>query len=69
VAQKVAMEKGQAVICDGTTLACPNGHTTCPTINATMAIGNENRSYPETQVLFDYRIVRCDQCHVLFTRE
>lgn len=68
-AQKTVMEKGQAVVCDGTTLKCPNGHMTCPTINATMAIGNDNRNYPETAVLFDYHIVRCDVCHVLFTKE
>ena len=68
-AQNTVMEKGQAVVCEGTPLKCPNGHMTCPTINATMAIGNNNRNYPETSVLFDFTLVRCDQCHVLFTRE
>jgi hypothetical protein len=63
------IEKKQSVICDGSPLTCPNGHTTCPTINATMTVGNENQSYPETAVLFEFHQVRCDVCHVLFTRE
>jgi len=69
LAQKTVIEKGRAVVCDGEAVTCPLGHKTCDTINAHLAIGNENRNYPETAVLFDYRMIRCDVCHVLFTRE
>ena len=68
--QKTAvMQKGQAVVCDGDAIKCPNGHDSCRTINAPLMVGNDNRSYPDSAQLFDYHLMRCDQCHVLFTRE
>lgn len=67
--QRSVMEKGKAVVCDGMGLRCPNGHQTCPTIDAPLVIGNQNRNYPDSTVLFDYTQVRCDICHVLFTLE
>lgn len=67
--QKTAMEKGQAVVCEAQVLRCPLNHETCSSINATMVVGNENRSYPDSNVLFDYHFERCEVCHILFTRE
>lgn len=69
IAQNTVMEKGKAITCDSDVLTCPLGHKTCATIDAHLAIGNDNRNYPEVNALFDYRQVRCDVCHVLFTRE
>ena len=67
--QKAIMEKGQAVVCAENSIQCPNGHATCKVINAPLEVGNDNRNYPESSQLFDYHVLRCDQCHVLFTRE
>jgi hypothetical protein len=70
LAQKAILEKGQAITCDSDSILCPVCKVkTCPTINSTLAIGNENRNYPEVNPLFDFHVVRCDMCHVLFTRE
>ena len=69
--EKAILQKdGRAVVCPDDSILCPVCKTkTCSTINATMVIGNENRSYPESSVLFEFHIVRCSICHVLFTRE
>jgi len=66
LAQKAIMEKGKAVTCDSDSFKCGAcGHDSCRTINSSMVVGNDNRNYPETAVLFDYRIVVCDNCGVL----
>lgn len=63
---KTVMEKGKAVVCEGSTFKCGAcGKDSCSTINAPMVIGNENRNYPEPAVLFQYRFVVCDNCGVL----
>lgn len=69
--QKAIMESGKAVVCKGgDTFKCGAcGHESCSTIDATMAVGNENRNYPETSVLFEFHFLRCDNCKVLSTRE
>lgn len=70
--KKANMEGGKAVVCegDGSTFHCGAcGHTSCQLLNATIVIGNENRSYPESSVLFDYHFVACDHCNVLSVRK
>lgn len=69
-AQQVAvMEKGKAVVCDpGVQIVeCPFGHKTCKKVDAPLAIGNDNRSYPDTAQLFDYRISVCDVCGIVWS--
>lgn len=68
-AQKTAIEGSQAVVCKENAVKCPNGHQTCPTINMPIAIGNDSYSYEEVHQLRDFHLIRCDVCHVLFTRE
>ena len=67
--QKAIMQNGQAVFCTENAVKCPNGHTTCKVINAPLVVGNDNQSYPDSAQLFSYHVLRCDVCHVLFTRE
>lgn len=68
-AQSAVMKGEKAISCDGVTTVCPNGHKTCRNIDMPMAIGNENRSYPETHVLFDYKVMFCTSCSVLFVEK
>ena len=68
--KKSVMEGGKAIQCDGDTFVCGAcGKESCRTIDAHMAVGNENRSYPETSVLFDFRFIACDNCNVLSIRK
>jgi hypothetical protein len=69
VAQKAVIEKGKAVVCESDSLKCPNGHDTCPSIDAPLAVGNDSYQNPEVAQLRNYHVLRCDVCHVLFTRE
>lgn len=68
-AQKAIMEGKNAVVCDSDSVKCPNGHASCKVINAPLVVGNDNHSYPEESQLFNYHVLRCDQCKVLFTLE
>lgn len=68
-AQNAILEKGKAVVCDGDSVKCPNGHDTCQVINAPIAVGNDSYEYPEVAQLRNYHVLRCDVCKVLFTRE
>jgi hypothetical protein len=68
--QEAVMEGGKAIVCDSGTATCPNGHKTCRKIDTPIVVGNDNRDYPDIKgQLFDYHMLRCDVCHVLFTRE
>ena len=68
-AQQAIMQGSKAVVCDGDAVTCPNGHKTCRKIDAPIAIGNDSYQNPECVQLRDYHLLRCDVCHVLFTRE
>lgn len=69
-AQKVAVQNGKAIVCQGDKLTCPNGHETCASIDAPIIVGSDrNRDYPEWAPLYQFHMERCEQCHVLFTRE
>ncbi len=68
-AQKAIVQHGQAVVCDSDAVKCPNGHQGCKSINAPIVVGNGNRDYPDQSQLFDFHLMRCEVCHVLFTRE
>ncbi len=69
LAQKAIVQRGQAVVCDSDSVKCPNGHESCKSINAPIVVGNGNRDYPDQSQLFDFHLLRCEVCHVLFTRE
>ena len=69
VAQKAVLRNGKAVVCDSDSTTCPNGHKTCRTIDAPLVVGNDNRNYPDSAQLFDFHVLRCDTCRVVFTRE
>lgn len=70
LAQKpTVMEKGKAVVCDNDATKCPLGHDTCTTINAPVVVGNDSYQNPDVGQLRDYHLLRCDVCHMLFTRE
>ena len=69
VAQKAIMKEGQAVVCESESIKCPNGHATCRIINAPLVVGNDRRDYPDMGQLYEYHVLRCDTCRVLFTRE
>lgn len=66
--QRAAMQSGHAVVCDPNvqTVKCPLGHETCREIDATPVVGNNSHDYPSTAQLYDYRMLRCGQCGVLF---
>ena len=69
-AQKAIMKSdGQAIVCESDAIKCPLGHATCKVINAPIAIGNDSYQNPDVQQLTNYHLLRCDTCHVLFTRE
>jgi hypothetical protein len=67
--QKAVMSGNRAVICDSESVLCPNGHKTCRIIDAPLVVGNDNREYPDQAQLFGFHVLRCSECHVLFTRE
>jgi hypothetical protein len=67
--KEAIMEGKQAVVCESKPLKCPNGHDTCAAIDMPIAIGNDRYDYPEVSQLRAYHMLRCDVCHVLFTRE
>jgi hypothetical protein len=69
VAQQAIMEGKKAVVCDSEPIKCPLGHDTCRVINAPMAVGNDSYQSPEAVPLPAFHFLRCDTCHVLFTRE
>ena len=69
VAQKAIMEGKKAVVCDGEAVKCPLQHETCRVIDAPLVVGNDRRDYPENSQLFDYRVLVCDQCGILFTQK
>lgn len=60
IGQNAIMENGKAVSCKGSDTTCPNGHKTCATIDAPLAIGNDSYDYPEVRQLRDYHVLRCD---------
>lgn len=68
-AQTAIMQGDKAVTCENGTITCPNGHKTCRKIDAPLAIGNDSYQNPECQQLREFHVLRCDVCHVLFTRE
>lgn len=68
-AQQAIMQGSKAVVCKGDAVTCPNGHKTCPRIDAPVVVGNDSYQYPDVGQLRDYHLLRCDVCHVLFTRE
>lgn len=69
IAQSAIMQGDKAVACENGTITCPNGHKTCRKIDAPLAIGNDSYQNPECVQLRDFHLLRCDVCHVLFTRE
>jgi hypothetical protein len=69
VRQSAILQKGKAVICEGSTVKCPLGHDTCREIDAPIVVGNNNRDYPDSGQLFDTRMLRCQQCGVLFSEK
>lgn len=67
---QTAVLKGEkAIACDGAITTCPNGHKTCRNIDMPIVIGNDNRNYPEPRQLFDYRLMCCTSCSVLFVEK
>jgi hypothetical protein len=70
LAQKSAvLENGKARVCDSDSIKCPNGHDTCRSIDAPLAVGNDSYQNPEVGQLREFHLIRCEVCHVLFTRE
>ena len=69
VAQRAIMEGNRAVTCDTRVVKCPNNHETCAVVDAPLAVGNDRDDYPEVMQLQKFHVLRCDVCHVLFTRE
>lgn len=71
IAQRAEVQNGKAVVCEqkADPLKCPNGHWTCESIAAPLAVGGGTYQNPETAPLFAYTLLRCNTCHVLFTRE
>jgi hypothetical protein len=69
VAQRAILEGREAVVCESDSVKCPNGHATCKSINAPVVVGNDLRQNPDVSQLFEYHLMRCEVCHVLFTRE
>lgn len=69
VAQKGIVQNRQAVVCNGDSVKCPNGHATCKSINAPIVVGNDSHISPDTAQLFEYHVLRCEVCKVLFTAE
>lgn len=69
LSQTAVMKDEKALACSGSTTICPNKHKTCRNIDAPLVIGNENREYPSPSVLFDYRILSCSVCGVLFAEK
>lgn len=70
LAQKNAvLQKGKAVVCDGESLKCPLGHDTCREIDAPIVVGNNNRDYPDQAQIFEYKMLRCQVCGVLFSEK
>jgi hypothetical protein len=67
--QKAVLEKGRAVVCDNEPVKCPMGHDSCRVINAPVVVGNDSYQNPDVGQLRDFHLLRCDQCHVLFTLE
>ena len=67
--QKAIVEKGQAKVCDDDPVECPLGHATCRSINAPVVVGNDSYQNPDVGQLRDFHLMRCEVCHVLFTRE
>jgi hypothetical protein len=63
------IEKGNAVVCHTDVVKCPLGHDSCTVINAPLAVGNDSYQNPEVGQLTAFHVLRCDVCHVLFTRE
>ena len=68
-AQEAVMQGDKAIACENGTVTCPNGHKTCRKIDAPLAIGNDSYQNPECVQLREFHLLRCDVCHVLFTRE
>ena len=68
-AQKAIVQNGQAIVCSTEAVKCPNGHPSCKSINAPLVVGNDDRNYPDQAQLYSYHVLRCETCHVLFTRE
>ena len=66
-AQSASLKDKKAIVCSGSTVKCPNNHETCREIDAPIVVGNGNREYPDTGQLFDVKVLRCQQCGVLFT--
>lgn len=67
--QQAIMEGRKAVVCDDGPFKCPLGHDTCATIDKPIAVGNDSIDYPEVAQLRNYDVIRCDVCHVVFTRQ
>lgn len=68
-AQTGIVEKGKAVICDGSSVKCPLGHESCREIDAPIAVGNGNFEYPEVGQLHAFKMLRCQVCGVLFSEK
>lgn len=69
-AQRAIIEKGKAVICESDSLICPVcKEKTCPKIDAPIVVGSGSYQNPDVQALNDFHVIRCDNCHALFTRE
>jgi hypothetical protein len=70
-AQKaIIAPNGHAVICGDESVTCPVcKQKTCKVINAPIVVGNDNHNYPDQSQLFDYHILRCDNCLAAFFRE
>lgn len=70
LAQHADLQNGKAINCEEEVLTCPNGHKTCRNIDAPIVVGSDrNVDNPDFAELRNYHLERCNQCHVLFTRE
>lgn len=68
-AQKGILENGKAKVCADDAVKCPNNHMTCKSIDAPIVVGNDAWQNPDFAQLRDFHLMRCEVCHVLFTRE
>jgi len=69
IGQSAILEKGKAIVCDSGSTKCPNGHETCYTINAPLAVGSGTYQNPEVAALSAKIVLECDVCHVLFIKQ
>lgn len=67
--QTATLQKGKAVVCEGSSVKCPLGHETCREIDAPLAVGSQSYQNPEVGRLTAFTMLRCQLCGVLFAEK